>query len=141
MASQPESAPGRIYVPRWVQLAVLPALLIIGWFALGAIGQVIFIFLVAGLIALVLNPLVHGLERAHVPRYVGVFLVYAGVRRRRRARRRAGVAAGGASSCAASSAALPGHGRPGRRDHRAPAAPGDRAGLGIDVRRADRATL
>ena len=76
MASRPEYAPGRIHIPRWVQLAVLPALLIIGWFALGAIGQVIFIFLVAALVALVLNPLVHGLERARVPRYVGVFLVY-----------------------------------------------------------------
>jgi len=60
-----------------VQLGALPALLIIGWFVLGAIGQVIFIFLVAGLIALVLNPLVHGLERARVPRYAGTFVVYA----------------------------------------------------------------
>ena len=76
MASRPDSVPGRIHIPRWVQLAVLPALLIIGWFALGAIGQVIFIFLVAALVALVLNPLVHGLERVHVPRYIGVFLVY-----------------------------------------------------------------
>ena len=64
-------------MPRWVQLGALPALLIIGWFALGAIGQVIFIFLVAGLIALVLNPLVHGLERVRVPRYAGTFVVYA----------------------------------------------------------------
>jgi predicted PurR-regulated permease PerM len=61
-----------------VQLAVLPALLIIGWFVLGAIGQVVFIFLVAALVALILNPLVHGLERARVPRYVGVFVVYLG---------------------------------------------------------------
>jgi predicted PurR-regulated permease PerM len=76
VASRPDQAPGRIDIPRWVQLAVLPALLIIGWFVLGAIGQVIFIFLVAALVALVLNPLVHGLERAHVPRYLGVFLVY-----------------------------------------------------------------
>ena len=76
MATRPERAAGRIYVPRWVQLATLPALLIIGWFVLGAIGQVIFIFLVAALVALVLNPLVRGLERAHVPRYAGVFLVY-----------------------------------------------------------------
>jgi predicted PurR-regulated permease PerM len=76
MASQSDCAPGRIHIPRWVQLAVLPALLIIGWFALGAIGQVIFIFLVAALVALVLNPLVHGLERIRVPRYAGVFLVY-----------------------------------------------------------------
>jgi len=79
MASRPDCAQaGRIYIPRWVQLAVLPALLIIGWFVLGAIGQVIFIFLVAALVALILNPLVHGLERLRVPRYVGVFLVYLG---------------------------------------------------------------
>ena len=63
-------------MPRWVQLAVLPVLLLIAWFALGALGQVVFIFLVAGLIALVLNPLVRGLERVRVPRYIGVFLVY-----------------------------------------------------------------
>jgi predicted PurR-regulated permease PerM len=78
MATRPESTPGRIYIPRWVQLAVLPVLLIIAWFTLGAIGQVVFIFLVAGLIALVLNPLVHGLERVRVSRYVGVFVVYVG---------------------------------------------------------------
>ena len=78
MATQPECTPGKIYVPRWVQLAVLPVLLIVAWFTLGAIGQVIFIFLVAGLVALVLTPLVHGLERLRVNRYAGVFVVYVG---------------------------------------------------------------
>jgi len=78
MATQPECNPGRIYIPRWVQLAVLPVLLIVAWLTLGAIAQVIFFFLVAGLIALVLNPLVHALERVHVNRYVGVFVVYVG---------------------------------------------------------------
>lgn len=78
MAAQPDFTPGRIYVPRWVQLAVLPVLLIIAWFTLGAIAQVVFIFAVAGLVALVLNPLVHGLERLHVNRYIGVFVVYVG---------------------------------------------------------------
>src|SRR5665647_2786093 len=77
-ATRPECTPGRIYVRRWVQLAVLPVLLIVAWFTLGAIAQVIFIFLVAGLVALVLNPLVHALERVHVNRYVGVFVVYVG---------------------------------------------------------------
>ncbi len=78
VASRPDHAPGRIYIPRWVQLAVLPALLIIGWLVLGAISEVVFIFLVAALVALVLNPLVQGLERVRVPRYLGVFLVYLG---------------------------------------------------------------
>jgi putative heme transporter len=76
MATRSESDPGKIIIPRWVQLAVLPALLLVAWFTLTAIGQVVFVFLLAGLIALVLNPLVRGLERLRVPRYVGVFLVY-----------------------------------------------------------------
>jgi predicted PurR-regulated permease PerM len=76
VASRPDSVPGHINIPRWVQLAVLPALLIIGWFVLAAIGQVIFIFLVAALVALVLNPLVQALEHLRLPRYLGVFLVY-----------------------------------------------------------------
>ena len=78
MATRPDCTPGRIHVPRWVQLAVLPALIIIVWFTMGAIAQVVFIFLVAGLIAMVLHPLVHGLERVHLHRYVGVFVVYVG---------------------------------------------------------------
>src|SRR5674476_142134 len=66
MATRPECTPGRIYVPRWVQLAVLPVLLIVAWFTLGAIAQVIFFFLVAGVVALVLNPLVPALVAALV---------------------------------------------------------------------------
>ncbi|HMK93730.1 MAG TPA: AI-2E family transporter [Thermoleophilia bacterium] len=72
----PGAAAGTITVPRWVQLAVLPALLLIAWFALGIIGEAIFIFIVAALLALVLNPLVRGLERVHVPRALGVAIVY-----------------------------------------------------------------
>lgn len=75
--SDPTCGPGRIFVPRWVQLALLPVLVIVGWFTLGALEQVLFIFLVAAFIAMVLNPLVHLLQRARVPRFAGVFLVYA----------------------------------------------------------------
>jgi predicted PurR-regulated permease PerM len=74
--SDPTCGPGRIFVPRWVQLALLPALAIIVWFAVGALEQVLFIFLVAAFIAMVLNPLVHLLERVRVPRFLGVLLVY-----------------------------------------------------------------
>lgn len=70
------SRPGGIFVPRWVQLASLPVLLLVAWFALGLIGQVVFLFLVAGLLAMVLNPLVELLERVRVPRFAGVFVVY-----------------------------------------------------------------
>jgi predicted PurR-regulated permease PerM len=71
-------ARGTLFIPRWVQLATLPVVLLVAWFAVSAISQVVFMFLVAGLVALILNPLVHGLERVHVPRYLGVFLVYVG---------------------------------------------------------------
>ena len=67
---------GTITVPRWVQLVVLPVLLIIAWMLLGVIGEAVFIFIVATLMALVLNPFVRGLQRLRVPRPVGVALVY-----------------------------------------------------------------
>ena len=66
----------RIIVPKWAQIAAIPALLVVAWLFMGAIGEAIFIFLAAALIALVLNPLVRGLERARVPRALGVFVVY-----------------------------------------------------------------
>jgi predicted PurR-regulated permease PerM len=71
-----KQANGRIEIPRWVQLAGLPVLLLIIWFTIGLIGEAIFIFLSATLIALILNPLVRLLKRARIPRPVGVFLVY-----------------------------------------------------------------
>jgi predicted PurR-regulated permease PerM len=66
-----------ITVPRWVQLGALPALLLILWLFAGKIGEAIFVFVVAAFIALLLDPLVRGLERLRVPRRVGVFVVYA----------------------------------------------------------------
>jgi len=68
---------GGITVPRWVQMGALPALLLILWLFAGKIGEAIFVFVVAAFIALVLDPLVRGLERVRVPRRVGVFVVYA----------------------------------------------------------------
>ena len=67
---------GTIVVPRWVQLAVLPVLLIVGWLLLGKIGEAVFIFVVASLLALVLNPFVRGLQRVKVPRAAAVAIVY-----------------------------------------------------------------
>ena len=67
---------GTITVPRWMQLAVLPVLLIVAWLLLGIISEAVFIFVVATLLALVLNPFVRGLQRLKVPRPVGVALVY-----------------------------------------------------------------
>jgi predicted PurR-regulated permease PerM len=66
----------RIQVPRWVQLVALPLLLLLLWTVAGAVRHVLFLFLVALLIALLLNPLVRGLGRAWIPRAPAVALVY-----------------------------------------------------------------
>jgi predicted PurR-regulated permease PerM len=71
--------PGRaptIQIPRWIQLVGLPVLLLLLWTVAGAARHVVFLFLVAALIAILLNPLVHALQRVWVPRGVGVAIVY-----------------------------------------------------------------
>ncbi len=67
---------GTLVVRRWVQLAVLPVLLIVAWLTLGKIGEAVFIFIVATLLALALNPFVHALQRIKAPRAVAVAVVY-----------------------------------------------------------------
>jgi len=68
-----------VVVPRWIQLVVLPLGLLGLWGVARAAGVVLLVFLVAGVISLILNPLVkfvHG--RTHLPRGVAVFAVYIG---------------------------------------------------------------
>ena len=66
----------RIEVPRWIQLVTLPLLLLLLWTVAGAVRHAVFLFLVALLIALLLNPLVRGLGRVRFPRGLAVALVY-----------------------------------------------------------------
>src|SRR5438552_15522962 len=66
----------RIEIPRWIQLVGLPLLLLLIWVVAGAVRHVVFIFLVALLIALLLNPLVRGLGRVWIPRGFAVAIVY-----------------------------------------------------------------
>ncbi len=66
----------KITVPRWVQMVGLPLLVIFLWFTATLVSQVVFIFLSAGIIALMLNPLVEMLEKRHLPRFIGVALVF-----------------------------------------------------------------
>lgn len=66
----------RIEVPRWVQLVVLPLSLLLLWTVAGAVRHVLFLFLVALLIALLLNPIVRGLGKVWIPRGPAVALVY-----------------------------------------------------------------
>jgi predicted PurR-regulated permease PerM len=69
-------SPPKLQIPRWIQLVTLPLLLLLIWAVAGAVRHVVFLFLVAGLIALLLNPLVRGVTRAWIPRGLGVAMVY-----------------------------------------------------------------
>jgi predicted PurR-regulated permease PerM len=68
--------PPRIEIPRWVQLVGLPLLVVLVWVVAGAVRHAVFLFLVALLIALLLNPLVRGLGRVWIPRGIAVAIVY-----------------------------------------------------------------
>ena len=71
----------RIQIPRWIQLVGLPLLLLLAWAMVGALRHAVFVFLVAGLVALLLDPLVRRVEgsrRVRVPRGLAVALVYLG---------------------------------------------------------------
>src|SRR4051812_17882931 len=72
---EPSISPA-VVIPRWVQLVGLPLLLLLIWVVAGAVRHVVFIFLVALLIALLLNPLVRGLGRVWIPRGLAVAIVY-----------------------------------------------------------------
>ena len=68
----------KIQVPRWIQLVGLPLVLLFLWVVAGAARHVVFLFLIAALIAFLLNPLVRGLTRVWIPRGFGVAIVYVG---------------------------------------------------------------
>src|SRR5947207_8090371 len=75
MAAMPGGAT-KIEIPRWIQLVGLPLLLLLIWVVAGAVRHVVFLCLVAGLIALLLNPLVRGLGRAWITRGFAIAIVY-----------------------------------------------------------------
>jgi predicted PurR-regulated permease PerM len=65
-----------IQIPRWIQLVVLPVLLVLAFLLAAKLGHVLFLFLTASVIAFTLNPLVRDLTRLKVPRGVSVLVVY-----------------------------------------------------------------
>jgi predicted PurR-regulated permease PerM len=68
--------PPRAVVPRWVQLVVLPIAIVAAWAVAKAAGKVLLLFIIAGLIALILNPAVALLHRTRAPRGLAVLAVY-----------------------------------------------------------------
>jgi predicted PurR-regulated permease PerM len=65
-----------LFVPRWIQLIVLPSILFFGWIFAGAVKHALFVFLISGIIAMLLNPLVSTLTSLRLPRGLAVLVVY-----------------------------------------------------------------
>jgi predicted PurR-regulated permease PerM len=65
-----------IQIPRWIQLVILPVVLVLAFMLARTLGHVLFLFLTASVIAFTLNPLVRDLTRLRVPRVLAVFIVY-----------------------------------------------------------------
>jgi predicted PurR-regulated permease PerM len=63
-------------VPRWIQLVALPLLVVLAWIVANRAAHVVFLFVVAALVALLLDPIVLGLQRVRLPRGLSVALVY-----------------------------------------------------------------
>jgi predicted PurR-regulated permease PerM len=76
-APEPPAAGAKVVVPRWIQAVLLPLALLGAWALARAAGPVLLLFVIAGLIALLLNPFVTVLRRrAHLPRGLAVLLTY-----------------------------------------------------------------
>ena len=74
--ADPPAAP-QVVVARWVQLVMLP-LGVLALYALAkAAGTVLLLFIVAAVLALILNPLVSLVQRTRLPRTLAVIAVYA----------------------------------------------------------------
>jgi predicted PurR-regulated permease PerM len=74
----PPASAEPVVVPRWIQLVALPLLLLLGFAIIKAAGTVVLLFVTAAVIALILNPLVAGLQRFHLPRGIAIVCVYLG---------------------------------------------------------------
>jgi predicted PurR-regulated permease PerM len=66
----------RIEIPRWIQLVGLPLALLFVWTLASTVSHVVFLFLVAALIALLLDPLVRALGRLWIPRGFSIAVVF-----------------------------------------------------------------
>jgi len=67
----------RITIPRWVQFVLIPVAVLVVLYFLHLASHAIFVFLIATIVALLLNPVVLGMRRIKCPRWLAVFVVYA----------------------------------------------------------------
>jgi putative heme transporter len=78
-AAAPEVPPARVppvVVSRWVQLVLLPIACLAAFALARAAGSVLLVFIVAAVIALVLNPLVKLFEHSRLPHGLSVLFAY-----------------------------------------------------------------
>jgi predicted PurR-regulated permease PerM len=66
----------KILIPRWIQLVGLPLILLFLWVVAGAVKHVLFLFIVALLIALFFDPIVRAVHGRWLPRGFAVAVVY-----------------------------------------------------------------
>ena len=66
----------KIQIPRWMQLVGLPLVLLFLWTLASTVAHVVFLFIVAALIALLLDPLVRALARLRIPRGFSIAVVF-----------------------------------------------------------------
>ncbi len=72
----PAGRPPRIEIPRWIQLVGLPLLVVFAWMLATTAGHAVVLFVVAALIALLLDPLVRLFDRIRIRRGISVAIVY-----------------------------------------------------------------
>jgi predicted PurR-regulated permease PerM len=73
---EPPPPGGKILIPRWIQLVGLPLMLLFVWVVAGAVKHVLFLFIVALLIALFFDPIVRAVHTRWIPRGFAVAIVY-----------------------------------------------------------------
>jgi predicted PurR-regulated permease PerM len=78
-AAPPPHTVERVVVPRWIQLVALPLIVIALYLVAKAAGVVLLAFTVAGVVALILNPIVSLLQRRRIPRGLAILTVYLGL--------------------------------------------------------------
>jgi predicted PurR-regulated permease PerM len=69
MAAMVPGAAPKIQIPRWMQLVGLPLLLILAWVVAGRVFHIVFLFLVASLLALLFDPLVKAIGSIRIGRF------------------------------------------------------------------------
>ncbi|HKH31805.1 MAG TPA: AI-2E family transporter, partial [Gaiellaceae bacterium] len=72
----PGNGSNTIVIPRWIQLVGLPIALVAAWLLLSAVSHVVLLFLVAALVAILLEPLVRALHHVWIPRGLSIAIVY-----------------------------------------------------------------